>query len=35
MFYKPLTREQIGHIVDLMLVNLNHRLEDKQLTMSR
>ena len=32
VFYKPLTREQIGHIVDLMLVNLNHRLEDKQLT---
>ena len=31
VFYKPLTREQIGHIVDLMLVNLNHRLEDKQL----
>ena len=28
VFYKPLTREQIGHIVDLMLVNLNHRLED-------
>ena len=31
VFYKPLTREQIGHIVDLMLANLNHRLEDKQL----
>ena len=31
VFYKPLTCEQIGHIVDLMLVNLNHRLEDKQL----
>ena len=31
VFSKPLTREQIGHIVDLMLVNLNHRLEDKQL----
>ena len=31
VFYKPLTREQIGHIVDLMLVNLNRRLEDKQL----
>ena len=34
VFYKPLTREQIGHIVDLMLVNLNHRLEDKQLNVT-
>ena len=31
VFYKPLSREQIGRIVDLMLVNLNRRLEDKQL----
>ena len=32
VFYKPLTRDQIGHIVDLMMKNLNHRLEDKQLS---
>ncbi len=31
VFYKPLNREQIGHIVELMLTNLNRRLEDKQL----
>ena len=31
VFYKPLSREQIGRIVELMLVNLNRRLEDKQL----
>ena len=34
VFYKPLTREQIGHIVDLMMKNLNHRLEDKQLSIT-
>ena len=34
MFYKPLTRDQIGHIVDLMMKNLNHRLEDKQLSIT-
>ena len=34
VFYKPLTREQIGHIVDLMMQNLNHRLEDKQLSIT-
>ena len=32
MFYKPLTREEIGKIVDLMLKSLNARLADKQLT---
>ena len=34
VFYKPLTRDQIGHIVDLMMQNLNHRLEDKQLSIT-
>ena len=34
VFYKPLTRDQIGHIVDLMVKNLNHRLEDKQLSIT-
>ena len=32
MFYKPLTRENITHIIDLMVTDLNRRLEDKQLT---
>ena len=31
VFYKPLTRENIGRIVDLLLVNLNRRLADKRL----
>ena len=31
VFYKPLTRENIAHIVDLMAEGLNRRLEDKQL----
>ena len=34
VFYKPLTRDQIGHIVDLMMKNLNHRVEDKQLSIT-
>ena len=29
--YKPLTRNEIGSIVGLMIANLNRRLEDKQL----
>ena len=29
--YKPLTKENITSIVDLLLTNLNRRLEDKQL----
>ena len=29
VFYKPLTREEIGKIVDLMLKSLNARLADK------
>ena len=32
VFYKPLTRENITHIIDLMVTDLNRRLEDKQLT---
>ena len=31
MYYKPLTREQIGRIVELMLRSLNERLKDRQL----
>ena len=32
VFYKPLTRENVAHIIDLMVTDLNRRLEDKQLT---
>ncbi len=32
VFYKPLTRENITHIVDLLVADLNRRLSDKQLT---
>ena len=32
MFYKPLTRDNVTHIIDLMAADLNRRLEDKQLT---
>jgi len=31
VYYKPLTRAEIGSIVNLMVENLNRRLEDKQL----
>ena len=31
VYYKPLTREQIGRIVELMLRSLNERLKDRQL----
>ena len=31
MYYKPLTRNEIGSIVRLMISGLNRRLEDKQL----
>ena len=31
VYYKPLTRHEIGSIVGLMIANLNKRLEDKQL----
>ena len=32
VFYKPLTKENVTHIIDLMVAELNRRLEDKQLT---
>ena len=32
MFYKPLTKENINGIVDLLIADLNKRLKDKQLT---
>ena len=32
VFYKPLTKENITHIIDLLVAELNRRLEDKQLT---
>ena len=32
VFYKPLTRENITHIIDLLVADLNRRLADKQLT---
>ena len=32
VFYKPLTKENITHIIDLLLTDLNRRLADKQLT---
>ena len=31
VFYKPLTKENVTHIVDLLLTDLNRRLTDKQL----
>ena len=31
VFYKPLTRDNIYHIIDLLLKGLNRRLEDKRL----
>ncbi len=34
VFYKPLTRDNVTHIIDLMVGELNHRLEDKQLTVT-
>ena len=32
VFYKPLTKDNVTHIIDLMVDDLNRRLEDKQLT---
>ncbi len=32
VFYKPLTKDNVTHIIDLMVADLNRRLEDKQLT---
>ncbi len=34
VFYKPLTRDNVTHIVDLMLADLNRRLADKELTVT-
>ena len=31
VFYRPLTRDNIYHIIDLLLAGLNRRLEDKRL----
>ena len=31
ILFKPLTRDNIGHIVDLMMADVNRRLEDKEL----
>ncbi len=33
ILFKPLTRDNIGHIVDLLLADLNRRLSDKELTL--
>ena len=32
VFYKPLTKENVTRIIDLMAADINRRLEDKQLT---
>ena len=32
VFYKPLTKQNITHIIDLLLADLNRRLADKQLS---
>ena len=34
VFYKPLTKENVTHIIDLMVAELNGRLADKQLTVT-
>jgi ATP-dependent Clp protease ATP-binding subunit ClpB len=34
VFYKPLTKEEIGRIVTLLLSNLQKRLQDRQITIS-
>ena len=34
VFYKPLTKENITHIIDLLVAELNKRLADKQLTVT-
>ena len=30
--FKPLTKENIGNITDLIIKDLNHRLEDREIT---
>jgi ATP-dependent Clp protease ATP-binding subunit ClpB len=34
VFYKPLTKENVTHIIDLLVADLNKRLTDKQLTVN-
>ena len=34
VFYKPLTKDNVTHIIDLMVADINRRLEDKQLTVT-
>ena len=34
VFYKPLTKENITHIIDLLVEGLNRRLADKQLAVT-
>ena len=34
VYYKPLTRDNVTHIIDLMAADLNRRLRDKQLSIS-
>ena len=34
VFYKPLTKENITHIIDLLAADLNRRLADKQMTVT-
>ena len=33
ILFKPLTKENIGHIVDLMVNDLSHRLADQELSL--
>lgn len=32
VFYKPLTKDNVTHIIDLLVADLNRRLADQQLT---
>ncbi len=34
VFYKPLTRENVTHIIDLLVADLNRRIADKQLSVT-
>ena len=33
IMFKPLTKDNIGHIVDLMMADLNRRLEDQEISL--
>lgn len=35
ILFKPLTKNNIGNIIDLMMADVNKRLEDKELTIER